>query len=239
MVQFCGSIVIPVLNESKTIHAVLEDVIEKAHQLNQNASGKHWKIIVVDGGSVDDTQRIVAELPVMLISSAKGRAVQMNAGALQAQGDTLVFLHADTRLPHQFHQAMLAFQCSGKAWGRFDIQLDHEHRLLKMVSWFINKRSRFTSIATGDQAIFIQTREFKRLGGFPEIPLMEDVAFSKRARKLGEPYCIKTPVVTSSRRWLNNGIVKTILQMWWLRLAFFMGVSPARIHRWYYPNHYE
>lgn len=226
-----GSIIIPVLNESQNIVAILEDVLKKSQGL--------WRVIVVDGGSVDDTLEKIKSFPITIISSAKGRAKQMNAGAEVAEGDMLLFLHGDTQLPANFNQLLQQFSDSTYQWGRFNIQLDEKYASLSLVSWFVNQRSRITGIATGDQGLFVRRQVFQKMGGFSNMDLMEDIDFSKRAKRFSKPYCIKQPVITSSRKWLHNGIVRTILLMWWLRFAFFIGVSPQKLHSWYYPSSNE
>lgn len=222
-----GTIVIPVLNEAASIAGSLQRLRARV--------GSHWQIVVVDGGSSDDTATLATLFCDRLLQSAPGRGQQMNAGARFAQGDILLFLHADTCLPADFAARMAAFSTSGKLWGRFDVQLDGREFWFRIIERMMNLRSRLTGIATGDQALFMTPALFRQCDGYQEIPLMEDVDFCARARKLGRPFCIESPVVTSARKWQRNGIVKTMLLMWWLRFAFFIGVSPVRLHRWYYP----
>ncbi|HVJ23079.1 MAG TPA: TIGR04283 family arsenosugar biosynthesis glycosyltransferase, partial [Burkholderiales bacterium] len=182
------------------------------------------EVIVVDGGSTDGTAQLAAGLCDQLLVTARGRALQMNAGARAASGRMLVFLHADTRLPADFviPEASL--------WGRFDVHIEGRHPLLKVVAWSMNLRSRLTGIATGDQAMFVRRELFP---GFPEIALMEDIALSRLLRRRGRPTCLRDRVVTSGRRWESRGVLRTIALMWGLRLLYFLGAAPARLARLY------
>jgi rSAM/selenodomain-associated transferase 2 len=158
----------------------------------------------------------------------------MNAGAGAAQGAVLWFLHADTLPPPQAGTLLLdGLARSGRDWGRFDVRLSGAHPLLRVVEWLMNLRSRLTGIATGDQGMFVRREVFERLGGFPDIELMEDIALSRALKRLGVPLCLDTPLQCSSRRWEQGGIVRTILLMWSLRLAYALGMSPTRLLRWY------
>jgi rSAM/selenodomain-associated transferase 2 len=161
----------------------------------------------------------------------------MNAGAAAATGDIFLFLHADTRLPPEGAAAVRdALRDPRVAGGRFDVRLDSEHVLLRAVEGMMNLRSRWTGICTGDQAIFVRRSAFEALGGYAEIPLMEDVEFTRRLKRRGRLAALRLRVTTSARKWERDGILRTILLMWALRLLDFVGVSPARLHRWYYPN---
>ena len=221
------SIIMPVLNETKIISDALAP-------LQETRAAGH-ELIIVDGGSTDDTLEKTSALADMSLSSARGRARQMNTGAMQASGDVLLFLHADTRLPVDGIPVLLKeLAKSGKAWGRFDVRLSGRHPLLRMVACMMNWRSRITGIATGDQAMFVRREAFQALNGFPDIPLMEDIALSSALQSaFGSPLCLKVRVVTSSRRWEEGGILHTILLMWKLRLAYFLGASPERLARQY------
>ena len=219
---------IPVLNEAATI----ADWLQRLRAL----VGDSWEIRVVDGGSCDATVEVARSWCDQMSVSAPGRALQMNEGARDPSGDVLLFLHADTQLPQDFAQQMQDFLRCSAQWGRFDVRLDGPNLLFRVIECMMNLRSRLTAIATGDQAIFMRPEFFQRLTGFSSIPLMEDVEFSARARRLSRPFCSRSRVVTSSRRWQRNGIIRTVLLMWWLRLAFYIGVSPQRLHRWYYPS---
>jgi rSAM/selenodomain-associated transferase 2 len=172
-----------------------------------------------------------------VLSAQRGRAYQMNAGASAAVGDVLLFLHADTRVPDDVAERVCAAMgSSGALWGRFDVRLSGHQWWARMIEFAMNVRSRLTGIATGDQAIFVRRRVFSRLGGFPEIPLMEDIALSRRLKRLARPICLRARVTTSSRRWERQGWVRTVLLMWRLRLAYALGVSPATLVRAYYPD---
>ena len=192
------------------------------------------EIIVVDGHSRDDTVRLASPLTDRCLVAGPGRAAQLNAGARVATGDLLLFLHADTTLPDTARDTLMALQRkSGEFWGRFDVTLDSPGLAFRMIATLMNARSRLTGIATGDQAIFIDATVFHSLGGFPIIPLMEDVAFCKRLRHLHAPFSSKSKVITSARRWMQNGIINTVLTMWWYRLAFFFGISPTLLKKGY------
>ncbi len=214
------SIIIPTLNEGLTIG----DCLQPLQALRQDC-----ELIVVDGDSVDDTLVIAKPLADKLIASVQGRAVQMNLGAAQANGDVLVFLHADTLLPtYAFELIVNAFN-KDKRWGRFDVSLSGAHPLLKIVAWFMNWRSRLTGIATGDQVVFVEKALFNAVGYYPEIALMEDIALCKKLKTFCPPVCLKAKVISSGRRWEQFGILKTILLMWSLRLRYFFGENPATL----------
>lgn len=185
---------------------------------------------MVDGGSSDGTPELARGLCDHVLSAPRGRALQMNAGAAAATGDALVFLHADTRLPQGADE--LIFQSLRLSpWGRFDVEIDARHPLLRIVACTMNLRSRLTGIATGDQAIFVRREVFP---GFPDIELMEDVAFCKAMKRFGPPACRRERVVTSGRRWESRGVLRTIVLMWRLRLMYFLGARPERLARIYY-----
>ena len=187
------------------------------------------EVIVVDGGSNDGTPRLASGLCEQVLRTARGRALQMNAGARAATGEALVFLHADTRLPDRADDLILS-SLAERHWGRFDVEIDSRHPLLKLVACAMNLRSRLTGIATGDQAIFVRRAAFQ---GFPEIALMEDVAFCRRMKRLGRPACRREKVLTSARRWETRGVLRTIFLMWRLRLAYFFGAKPEDLSRIY------
>jgi rSAM/selenodomain-associated transferase 2 len=218
------SVVIPVLNEERTIGATLENLTSLAPE----------EIIVVDGGSTDRTRDKVTRTQAALTLSDRGRALQMNRGADLARGDVLLFLHADTRLPSTaLTDITLALEDPRYVGGRFDVTLDGKSKLLRWVGVMINLRSRLTRVATGDQAIFVHRKVFEEIGGFPNFPLMEDIAFSQRLKKTGKVACLRSQVITSARRWEREGIWKTMLKMWALRLLFLGGVSPLYLKRFY------
>lgn len=185
---------------------------------------------MVDGGSDDQTLPLSESFADHAIQSTPGRARQMNHGAALANNEILLFLHADTRLPDDASQQIdAALNRTMKVWGRFDVRLTGQHFMFRVIEWMINRRSCLTGVATGDQAIFVRRGVFEIFGGYAEIPLMEDVEFTKSLRTISRPCCIKSAVVTSSRRWEKNGIVKTIWLMWRLRFLYFIGVDPRRL----------
>jgi rSAM/selenodomain-associated transferase 2 len=158
----------------------------------------------------------------------------MNAGADKAAGDVLMFLHADTHLPPEAERLVLdGLARSGRDWGRFDVAIEGHHPLLPVIACMMNLRSRITAVATGDQAIFVKRDVFLAAGCFPDIPLMEDIALSKKLKRIGRPLCLNERAITSGRRWETRGVLRTILLMWWLRLLYFFGVNPAALARWY------
>jgi rSAM/selenodomain-associated transferase 2 len=225
------SIIIPVLNEAAGIVAALEAL---APLRNRGV-----ELIVVDGGSTDETLTRAAPLASRVLSAPRGRARQMNAGAAIAQGRVLLFLHADTRLPEKADALVaLSSTCpagfpSGFHWGRFDVHIDGQSVWLKVVARMMNLRSRLTGIATGDQAMFVTRAIFQSVGGFADIPLMEDIALSKTLLRLHRPLCLTARVSTSGRRWETHGIGRTIVLMWWLRLRYFLGADPQRLAQAY------
>jgi rSAM/selenodomain-associated transferase 2 len=216
------SIIIPALNEAAGIGATLQPL--------QALRARRHEVVVVDGGSTDGTPELARPLSDRVVASARGRARQQNAGAAVASGAVLLFLHADTRLPEGADRLVLdGLRTTGRGWGRFDVRLSGAHPMLRVVERMMAVRSRATGIATGDQAIFVRRDWFARAGGFPEIPLMEDVALSRTLRGMGAPLCLRERVVTSSRRWEERGVWRTIALMWRLRLEFALGADPARL----------
>jgi len=223
------SIIVPTLNEAANIAATLTPL--------QPMRTRGVEVIAVDGGSTDATRAIAQPLVDHLIDSAPGRARQMNAGAGVASGEALLFLHADSFLPADADREITA-ALTKTSWGRFDVTISGVHPMLSVVAWFMNHRSRLTGIATGDQGIFMTRAAFERIGGFPDQALMEDIELTTRLKQLAPPACLTARIETSGRRWEKHGVWKTILLMWWLRLRYFLGASPADIHRAYYgPAH--
>ena len=221
------SIVVPTLNEAESITPTLERV--------QPLRDRGHEVVVVDGGSTDDTIRLAASFADRVIAAPRGRARQMNAGAAATAGEVLLFLHADTLLPPDADRLILeGVAASGRGWGRFDVRLSGSHPMLRIIERGISWRSRLTGIATGDQAVFVTRRWWERIGGYPDLPLMEDLALSRALRKMGRPLCIPQPVITSSRRWEERGVWPTVLLMWRLRLAYYLGADPARLARRYH-----
>ncbi|TAJ93334.1 MAG: glycosyltransferase [Gammaproteobacteria bacterium] len=219
------SIIIPVLNEAA--------IVREALLALQPVRAEGHELIVVDGGSEDATCMLAGPLVDRLLTSAPGRARQMNAGAAAARNPLLVFLHIDTRIPFNLQRVLGEIVGDVSAWGRFDVRLSGAHPLLRVIEFMMNLRSRLTGIATGDQAIFCTRDLFLRAGGFPEIALMEDIAISTLLRRLASPLCLQQKVITSSRRWETQGTIRTVLQMWGLRLLYFFGVSPEVLARLY------
>ena len=218
------SVIIPALNEESIIASTLEALRPLAPT----------EVIVVDGGSTDRTREIVARTDATLTSSVRGRAEQMNHGARLARGDVFLFLHADTQPPpsaiSEIRSALEDPRCVG---GRFDVRLEGNHRIYGLIGALINLRSRLTKVATGDQAIFVRREVYEEIGGFPNLPLIEDIAFSRYLKKKGKVACLKSRVATSTRRWEREGIWQTVLRMWALRLLYLAGVSPFRLKRFY------
>jgi rSAM/selenodomain-associated transferase 2 len=220
------SIIIPVLNEAPVITQTLSAL--------QPFRMKGHEVIVVDGGSEDTSVTRSRPLADHVVWSPQGRSRQMNAGARVASGEILLFLHADTFLPDWADGFIISgMRQRGRTWGRFDVRLSGEHPLLRLIEYLMNWRSRLSGIATGDQGIFVRREVFQLVGGFPEIDLMEDIALTKALRKEGRPLCLRPKVVTSSRRWEDNGMIRTVLLMWYLRLVYFLGADPNRLSRLY------
>mgnify|MGYP001204410527 CR=1 FL=1 len=217
------TIVIPVLNEAHRIEKILQALVG-------------YDVIVVDGGSEDSTIGIARQYDVTILSWTKGRASQMNAGAERAEGDQLLFLHADTILPQDWDVVLENMSNLNRVWGRFDVGFDDCSIIFNVIARMMNLRSRFTGICTGDQGMFVKRSLFNEIGGFANIPLMEDLELSKRLRKFSRPHCSASKVITSSRRWRQNGILRTILLMWWLRVLYFFGVSPWSLAKQYNPH---
>jgi len=215
------SIVVPALNEAGTI----ERLLERLQPLRQRGS----EVIVVDGGSSDGTPALAAAWVDAVVAAPRGRAVQMNAGAARASAALLMFLHADTQLPPGADMRVQQAVARGAAWGRFDVRIDGRPRMLQVVAALMNWRSRWTGIATGDQAIFVTRTAFEHVGGFPVQPLMEDVELSRRLKRLGRPACLRDRVRTSGRRWEQRGVWRTIVLMWWLRWRYWRGESPQSL----------
>lgn len=221
------SIVLPVLNEEPHIVACL--------RVLQPLRGQECELIVADGGSRDRTAALAEPLADRVIVAPRGRAAQMNAGARLAGGEILWFLHADS-LPPPEATALIraALADPNRHWGRFDVRLSGRQPSLRVVETLMNLRSRFTGIATGDQGIFVRREVFERVGGYPALALMEDIALSRSLKRHGRPVGLRQRLTTSSRRWESNGILRTILLMWRLRLAYFFGADPDRLARMYY-----
>ena len=221
------SIIVPTLNEAAGVAGFLQSL--------QPLRARGVELIVADGGSRDATVSLATPLADHLISGPPGRALQMNAGAAIARGDVLLFLHADCSLPADADlRIAVALRGSDHRWGRFDVRLSGEAPLLRTVETMMNWRSRITGICTGDQGIFIERRLFESIGAFPPLPLMEDIAISRALKRHSVPLCLSAKITASSRRWEKQGILRTIMLMWRLRLAYFLGAAPGRLAEIYY-----
>lgn len=216
------SIIIPTLDEAQTIIAFLDAL----HPLRQRGA----EVIVVDGGSGDDTTELARSHADLVLTAGRGRALQMNTGAAQAHGEIFCFLHADTQLPDGADGLIIdGLARSRRSWGRFDVRIEGRHPMLRVIAAMMNLRSRLTGIATGDQCLFVTRSLFEAAGRFPEIPLMEDIAFSRQLKKYGRPLCLGHQLTTSGRRWEKHGVWRTIGLMWRLRLAYWLGADPHRL----------
>ena len=224
------SVVLPVRNEAGLIREQLQRL--------QCYRAKGHEVIVIDGGSADATVEQTKGLVDRCEVSAARRSNQMNQGAAQAKGDILLFLHADTELPINADECICnALTAQGSRWGWFDVKLSKPRLAYQVVASMMNWRARFTSVSTGDQALFVERELFQEIGGFPPLALMEDIAISKMLRRRGRPASPAGLVTTSSRRWEENGLISTILLMWRLRFLYFIGVKPQRLREMYYPSH--
>ena len=222
------SIVVPALDEAAGIVGALAALAP----LRRRGA----EVIVVDGGSGDTTAALAAPLADRVLAAPRGRARQMNAGAAVARGRILLFLHADTRLPEEADRLVCAAldgigggRAGERIWGRFDVRIEGRSRWLPLVAAAMNLRSRLTGIATGDQALFVARSAFNAIGGYRDIPLMEDIALSAALRDLGRPACLTARAATSGRRWERHGVWRTVFFMWRLRLRFFLGADPRRL----------
>jgi rSAM/selenodomain-associated transferase 2 len=218
------SVIIPALNEEKSISATIESIMPlRPHE-----------VIIVDGGSTDRTIAVCRELGIRALLSPRGRATQMNLGARQATGEVLLFIHADTQLPSSaLDDIGLALADARIVGGRFDVRLEGKHWMLKVIGAMISLRSRISRVATGDQGIFVRRDVFAELGGYPDLPLMEDIALSRALKRRGRLACLRSRVVTSARRWEAEGIWRTIFKMWALKSLYLVGISPLRLKRYY------
>jgi rSAM/selenodomain-associated transferase 2 len=223
------SIIIPMLNEQAIVAASLARL--------QAFRDRGAELIVVDGGSVDHSARLALPLADRVIQVPRGRATQMNAGAAAASGDILLFLHLDCSLPANADRLLaVSLRDTLAGWGHFDVEIEGRHLLLATIAWCMNRRSRWSGIATGDQAIFVRRAWFDAAGRFPPIALMEDIALCKVLRARGRAAVVKSRVRTSGRRWEQNGVLRTILLMWWLRFRYYLGGNPDRLASTYEPR---
>ena len=220
------SVIVPVFNEYEQLPVLISS-------LTQLCTSVH-ELIIVDGGSTDGTQAKLTEAGFKPLVSAYGRAKQMNFGAMAATGDLLWFIHADTQFVASIDNYVNVLGNAKKSWGRFNIILSGENNIYRWVEWFINMRSALTGIATGDQGIFIQRKLFYSIGQYDDIPIMEDVNFCKKLKKVLPPEIVTRPLLmTSSRRWEECGVFSTIILMWKMRLLYFLGVSAEKLVRMY------
>lgn len=223
------SIIIPCLNEADGISATLTALAP--------LRARGAEVVVVDGGSSDATVELARPLADQVITAPRGRALQMNAGAQAARGEVLLFLHADCRLPDHADALIVdGLHRAQKTWGRFDVTLTGDSVVLKLVGALMNARSRLTSIATGDQGLFVTRSLFEAAGKFPPIPLMEDVAMSKTLRRYSAPLNLRHRMTVSGRRWEKHGLLRTILLMWRLRFQYWLGADPGKLAQRYLPH---
>jgi rSAM/selenodomain-associated transferase 2 len=214
-------IVVPVLDEAAGLVPRLQAL--------QGFRQRGAQVVVVDGGSQDHTVALARPWADQVLSAPRGRASQMNAGAAACPADVLLFLHADTELPHDADALVHSALQGPAAWGRFDVRINSPRPLLRLVGAMMNLRSRVSGIATGDQALFMRHELFVQVGGFPDQPLMEDIALSRTLKRRGRPACLRQRVSTSARRWEQHGVWRTIWLMWRLRAAYFLGADPQAL----------
>ena len=217
-------IVLPVLDEAANLE----------HLIPHLASSRADQVVVVDGGSSDGSWEILEKATSVnrwvLVQSPRGRARQMNAGIAHCNCKVILFLHADTRLPRGAVDAVRhAVDEGGHCWGRFNVSFESRSRAMGVVAWFMNKRSCLTGICTGDQAMFATRQALARVDGFPDMVLMEDIELSRRLKRLGPPCCLSLPVTTSARRWQQDGLLRTMCAMWWMRMRYWLGAKPETL----------
>ncbi len=221
------SIIIPVLDESLFFtkqQLYVEALLQQGHE-----------IIVVDGGSTDNSVLAAEKLGCKCINTKASRGYQLHVGANASTYETLVFLHADTLLPLTATNSInTALDNLNASWGRFNVMFTNKKLIFRVIAWLMNKRSCITGIVTGDQTLFIKRKTYFDCGGFADIPIMEDIEFSKRLKKHSPPICLSENVITSSRKWEQQGVIKTIMLMWRLRLSYFFGASTEKLARQYY-----
>ncbi|MEA3410470.1 MAG: TIGR04283 family arsenosugar biosynthesis glycosyltransferase [Pseudomonadota bacterium] len=221
------SVIIPVLNEA-------DRIVASARALAPLRARGH-EVICVDGGSSDGTATLCEAHSDLVIGSGKGRARQMNAGAARASGEVLLFLHADTALPERVDELVIdACRDQPPRWGCFDVTLSGDRFAFRVIESTMNLRTRISGVVTGDKAMFVDRTLFETVGGYPDLPLMEDVAISRRLKRLASPVFLHDRVVASSRYWERRGIARSVIRMWALRLRYFLGTDPARLERAYY-----
>ena len=219
------SFIVPTLNEENNIQQTLGFL--------QGARQRGHTIVVADGGSQDQTLSLARDLADTVDSCSPGSARQMNLGATLSRSDIVCFVHADTIVPQDIDELIIAAVNKDRCWGRFSIRLSGSHWFFRIIEKMMNLRSCLTGIATGDQTIFIKKDIFDRLGGYADIPIMEDIQISKRLKNISRPVCLSNTVTTSSRRWEQKGIYRTMFLMWRLRLAYALGVKPQKLANLY------
>lgn len=223
------TIIIPVLNDVEALKTLLPQ-LQSWRELGH-------EVLLVDGGSSDGSLPFSRAMVDRILMTGVGRGRQMNLGAENAIHDILLFMHADSALPESgLEQLLAAMSINENQWGRFDVVLNNSGLAYRMISFMMNLRSRISGVATGDQGIFVRSSLFHRVGGFQIIPLMEDIALSKTLRKISRPVCISSKLKTSARRWEQQGVVRTVLLMWLIRLAYFAGARPDKLVKIYYPE---
>jgi len=216
------SIIIPTLNEEIAIESLLQ-------QLQPYRQQGH-EVVVVDGGSKDKTIAMAESLADKVIQSEAGRTTQMNAGAEKGSGDVFWFLHADSIIyENAINNIQFYLNEKNKDWGRFNVKLSGSHFMFRIIERMMNLRSCISGIATGDQGIFVKRTIFEQVGGYPAQPLMEDIELSKKLKKISPSVCVKNVIITSSRRWEQKGILRTVLLMWRLRFLYWLGVSADKL----------
>ncbi len=216
--------IVPVFNEAQ----LLPEKLSSLRALNSD------ELIFIDGGSTDGTQQLLEASGVTWFTGVRGRAAQMNVGAGKCKSDIILFIHIDTEIDESNISAIKSvMKQQGLVGGRFDIRLSGHHPAYRMISWFMNIRSRWSKISTGDQALFVRRAVFEQMGGFADLPLMEDVEFSKRLKREGDIACLRETVITSSRRWQQHGIIRTVLLMWKLRFLYWLGTPADKLAAMY------
>jgi rSAM/selenodomain-associated transferase 2 len=224
------SVIVPMLNEERDIARTLEAIATAG----ASATDVTVEVIVVDGGSSDSSRDEARPRCSVLLVAPRGLARQMNAGAAVARGDALAFVHADTIVPRTFAgDVAAALADRSVVGGRFDVGLDDHAPLFRLIGWLISLRSHLSRTGTGDQAIFVRRQVFERLGGYRDIELCEDLDLARRLKRIGRVACLRSRVTTSARRWRERGVLATTVRMWLVRIAFLVGVSPARLAHLY------
>ncbi len=214
------AIVIPVRNEA----AMLPQALQRLKAL-QGVD----EIVFVDGESSDGSAALIQAAGFICLLSTAGRAKQMNMGTAQTKSEIILYLHVDTAISSSHISDIKKTYNQAFAYGRFDVSLSNKRLTYRIISFFINLRSCLSKVATGDQGIFVRRTMFEAVGGYPEIPLMEDIALTKALRRKGKVLCLRNKLETSSRRWEQHGVMRTVWLMWKLRFLYWLGVSPEKL----------